>query len=238
MDENQLASQLAPQIINEVNQLQATGYSEVLTMIIRLLIAALAGAIVAWFAKRRCDHTTDPTLTFTLLLMCMLIAMATQIIGSNMARAFSLVGALSIVRFRTAVSSTQDVAFVLAAVVVGMAIGAGQLLVGFAGLTIFAVVSCLPIEKFLNNKTQALGNRFWKLQIESTLGSELQWRSTLESLTSFQELIGTQTIRRGSAVEFEYRVQLRPEIDSIELSQKLGAVPQVESVSIKIVEVD
>ena len=53
--------------------------------------------------------------------------MVTQVIGDNVARAFSLVGALSIVRFRTVVRDTQDTAFVIFAVVVGMAVGARDL---------------------------------------------------------------------------------------------------------------
>ena len=52
--------------------------------------------------------------------------MVTQVIGDNVARAFSLVGALSIVRFRTVVRDTQDTAYVIFAVAVGMAVGANH----------------------------------------------------------------------------------------------------------------
>jgi uncharacterized membrane protein YhiD involved in acid resistance len=47
------------------------------------------------------------------------------VIGSNIARAFSLVGALSIVRFRTAIKDPRDVGFVFASLAVGMASGTG-----------------------------------------------------------------------------------------------------------------
>jgi hypothetical protein len=53
----------------------------------------------------------------TLALLSVLIAMSTQVIGDNVARAFSLVGALSIVRFRTVVRDTKDTAYVIFAVV-------------------------------------------------------------------------------------------------------------------------
>src|SRR2546430_8185921 len=59
---------------------------------------------------------------------------STQVIGDNVARAFSLVGALSIVRFRTVVRDTQDTAFVIFSVVVGMAIGAAHTDTTSAGL--------------------------------------------------------------------------------------------------------
>jgi len=58
----------------------------------------------------------------------------TQVIGDNVARAFSLVGALSIVRFRTVVRDTQDTAYVIFAVVVGMAVGANDLWVSLIGI--------------------------------------------------------------------------------------------------------
>ena len=71
----------------------------------------------------------------------MLIAMVTQVIGDNVARAFSLVGALAIVRFRTVVRDTQDTAFVMLSVVVGMAVGARAPLVAVIGLALVAVVA-------------------------------------------------------------------------------------------------
>ena len=48
------------------------------------------------------------------------------IIGDSIARAFSLVGALSIIRFRTAIQDPRDIGFVFYALAVGMAIGAGN----------------------------------------------------------------------------------------------------------------
>jgi hypothetical protein len=65
--------------------------------------------------------------------------MVAQVIGSNVARAFSLVGALSIVRFRTVVRDTQDTAFVIFAVIVGMAAGADHLWVALSGLCVVAI---------------------------------------------------------------------------------------------------
>lgn len=52
-------------------------------------------------------------------------ALIMVVIGSNIARAFSLVGALSIVRFRTAIKDPRDVGFVFASLAVGMGCGTG-----------------------------------------------------------------------------------------------------------------
>ena len=75
------------------------------------------------------------------MLLSILIAMVTQVIGDNVARAFSLVGALSIVRFRTVVRDTVDTAFVIFAVAVGMAVGANHPSVALSGIAIVGLAA-------------------------------------------------------------------------------------------------
>ena len=101
----------------------------------RLGGAALLGAVVAWIYQRtRPPSDTSSSLAVTLVLLSILIAMVTQVIGDNVARAFSLVGALSIVRFRTVVRDTVDTAFVIFAVAIGMAAGANNTSVALSGI--------------------------------------------------------------------------------------------------------
>src|SRR4030065_2705428 len=61
----------------------------------------------------------------TLVLMGVVVALIMMIVGSNIARAFSLVGALSIIRFRNAVKETRDVGFIFLAMALGMSAGTG-----------------------------------------------------------------------------------------------------------------
>src|ERR1700758_1530081 len=106
-----------------------------LDVLVRLLIALALGGVVSWiYCRTRRDADIAPSFPTTLVLLSVLIAMVTQVIGDNVARAFSLVGALSIVRFRTVVRDTQDTAYVIFAVVVGMAIGAKNPWVAIIGL--------------------------------------------------------------------------------------------------------
>src|SRR3954447_21862007 len=110
-------------------------------MFVRLVLALVLGLAIAWVYRRaRGLNGEAESFGVTLVLLTILIAIVTQVIGDNVARAFSLVGALSIVRFRTVVRDTQDTAYVIFAVAVGMAVGAGHpwlaiaaiLVVGFA----------------------------------------------------------------------------------------------------------
>lgn len=95
----------------------------------KLVMAFVFGACIALIhALFRKGHDDRPNgLGTTLVLLCVIVALVTYVIGNNVARAFGLVGALSIVRFRTTVGDTRDTAFVIFAVAIGMAVGAGYL---------------------------------------------------------------------------------------------------------------
>ena len=66
------------------------------------------------------------TTVHTMIIMAVVVSLIMLIIGTNIARAFSLVGALSIIRFRNAVKESRDVAFFFLAMAIGMACGTGH----------------------------------------------------------------------------------------------------------------
>src|SRR6266511_5964203 len=183
-----------------------------LEVLLRLLIALALGALVAWiYRATRKSAEMSASFSVTLVLLAILIAMVTQVIGDNIARAFSLVGALSIVRFRTVVRDTQDTAYVIFAVVVGMAIGAKDpwvavLGIGVVGLAAFAtmaragMLSNSPPE-FLLSLRVGLGH-----DVDAILGG------TLDTHLLKRELMSVGTARQGVALELIYQTRLRPEV--------------------------
>ncbi|MFM8579880.1 MAG: DUF4956 domain-containing protein, partial [Planctomycetaceae bacterium] len=119
----------------------------------RLGAAVLLGLGVAGFYKgsHGRDRGATAGLATTLVLMSVQIALVSIVIGSSVARAFSLVGALSIVRFRTVVDDTRDTAFVIFAVVEGMAAGAGLFVVGALGLPMVGLLA-LGMDRILDRR--------------------------------------------------------------------------------------
>jgi uncharacterized membrane protein YhiD involved in acid resistance len=98
------------------------------------------------------------TFVLTMILMSITVSFIMLIIGSNLARAFSLVGALSIIRFRNAVKDSRDTGFIFLSMAIGMACGTKIYLM--AGLfTIMSSVILLLLNKFYfasNSKEQRL----------------------------------------------------------------------------------
>ncbi len=199
-------------------------------LIIRLLGAWLAGCAVALIALRGMNPKVRRTLPLTLVLMSVLIAMATQIIGDNIARAFSLVGALSIVRFRTAVSDSRDVAFVLASVVIGMSIGADQWLVAGFGLVVIAI-ACRTIgwlDRGVSDKPEVAEKS--KLKIQTEIAAQGVSEDQLNRYCQSVALVSASTSRKGASTTFVYQVQLKPEVSKGAVMSELNNTPGVESV--------
>jgi uncharacterized membrane protein YhiD involved in acid resistance len=80
----------------------------------------------------------------TMLLMGVTTSVVMMIIGSNIARAFSLVGALSIIRFRTAMKDPRDTGFLFAGMIAGMGCGT-QFYMPSIALTVFISVLLLAV---------------------------------------------------------------------------------------------
>src|SRR5688500_18129651 len=178
---------------------------------LRLLAALGLGAVVELvYRATRPASDVAPSFTATLVLLCILIAMVTQVIGDNVARAFSLVGALSIVRFRTIVRDTQDTAYVIFAVGVGMAAGAGQYWVVVAGI---AVVTIAAVAMRKAPGAAGAPPLLFALQIRLGIGHDplMLFGPALDEHARDRQLLSITTARQGLAIETSYRVTLREE---------------------------
>ena len=204
-----------------------------LDVTLRLTAALLFGLAVAWIYRRaRGPAAASGSFPGTLVLLTVLIAMVTQVIGDNVARAFSLVGALSIVRFRTVVRDTQDTAYVIFAVVIGMSVGAHNLLVAALGFALVGVAA------WLLSRTEPGADELvpaWQLSLRVALGldAESLAGAVLSQHLQKRELMSVETARQGVALDCVYEVQLRPGASAANLIKELNRLEGLQGVSLK-----
>ena len=109
------------QLMNAVGSMLTYSYQE---MVINIVLAAVLGFVLA--LVYRYTHkglSYSQSFTQTIFFVSIIVAIVMMVIGSSLAKAFAMVGALSIIRFRTVVKDTRDIAFVFLALAVGMAAG-------------------------------------------------------------------------------------------------------------------
>lgn len=205
-----------------------------LEILVRLCLSAIFGGLVA-LVYRRSRNEVDITPTFppTLVLLSILIAMVTQVIGDNVARAFSLVGALAIVRFRTVVRDTQDTAFVILAVVVGMAVGASAPWVAAIGLGIVAVVAIMMKPPATGD--YITGHLPLLLRVRIGLGHDAEslLGSTLDVYFSHRRMQSIETTKHGVSIDVAYEAKLREPGTPEQLVRALNRIEGVQSVRVE-----
>ena len=207
-----------------------------LVVLVRLVIAMGFGGLVA-FVYRHTRPSDDVASSFsiTLVLLTILIAMVTQVIGDNIARAFSLVGALSIVRFRTVVRDTQDTAYVIFAVVVGMAIGASAPWVALIGVVVVACAAAIMRHRGSVSPTAQLP---YLLNVRLALGHDPKelLGPALDQHAANRRLVSFATALKGLSLEVSYRTSLRTDDSAADLVKALNRVEGVQSVALQRVD--
>lgn len=202
-------------------------------MTIRVIVGLFFGFIVAgiYLLSRGRPNQDATSLPTTLVLLSVLIALVTMVIGNSVARAFGLVGALSIVRFRTVVEDTRDTAFVIFAVVVGMASGAGYMLLAAIGIPFVAIAAFVMRDV---GSAKVLSPAML-LMVRIGLGHdpEALLRGVFEKFLSDRRLTATSTARQGAAIELTYQVRLKQLGDAITLVSELNRVEGVQSVELR-----
>ncbi len=206
-------------------------------VLVRLLAALVLGAVVAWIYSRttRGDESAA-SLPTTLILLAVLIAMVTQVIGDSVARAFSLVGALSIVRFRTVVRDTRDTAFVIFAVVVGMATGSQHPWVAVLGIVVAGGASFLLAWREGSPSGPAATVMILRLRVSA--GSELDPLLDQAIGSAPRRLLSLATAKQGTSFEAAYEITLDKKLSPEELVKQLHRMDGIHDVRLTVRGVD
>lgn len=147
-----------------------------------------------------------PGFTITLIMLPVIISIIILLVGNNVARAFSLAGAFSIIRFRSAPGDPKDIAYIFFTLAVGLASGMGY--IGYAG--IFTVILCavmIIIEKakFAMPKTKSLR---LKVLIPEDLNYEGLFDEILNKYVVSWKVEAVKTKDFGALFELTYRLNV------------------------------
>jgi len=204
---------------------------------LRIGVAVLAGFVIAgvYRACVRKPPLEQQAFMTTLVLICALVAMTALVVDNSVARAFSLVGALAIVRFRTVVQDTRDTAFVIFAVVAGMSAGVGNWVLCAVGIPLIAVVALVRTrgaEKAASPGAGSAAGEESPLLVRIGTGGDpvADLEPVLRSRLADWRLVRTVTARQGAALELTFRVRMKPGGDAVALVREVNAAPGVQHV--------
>ncbi len=194
--------------MNIFNIQDLTGEFSVMDVVLVLVLSFLLSAFIGWIYKITHRGTSyTQSFVFTLVLNGMVVAMVMMVVGSNIARAFSLVGALSIIRFRNAVKETRDVGFIFFTMAIGMAIGTKFYLLAIIAAVVISLVILMMTR--MNWFAREMSNQILRVQVPNDLPFDHLFDHVFLKYTSISELISVDSDRSGAFTELIYSIGMK-----------------------------
>ncbi len=195
-----------------------------------MALALVLGLLVA--SVYRATHkglSYSQSFTLTLVFVTLVVSVVMMVIGSSLARAFALVGALSIIRFRTVVKDTKDTAFVFFGLALGMAAGTSNYFLAVAaGLFITAVAFVLHK---LNYGALYKSEFILRFVFDQSHGSE-NYLQVIDRNVRRSNLLHIEPSGDGAILSLTYDVILREGAEANQFASQVGAVEGVAEVTL------
>jgi len=191
-----------------------------LDILLGLLTAFMAGSFIYGVYKYTYKGVLySPSFNITLLVMTMITSLVIMTISTNVVLSLGMVGALSIVRFRTAIKDPLDVVFMFWAIAAGISSGAGLYLLTLLGAVIIgAVIVVLSRKKHTDT--------LYLLVIHYTEEANDEVKRELQKL---DYTLKSKVVRKNM---MEITAEIRLKIDNTAFMNKLGDLDGVQDVSL------
>jgi len=207
------------QLLNTTGNLLTYSYYE---MMINLALAIVLGFFVA--SVYRYTHkglSYSQSFTQTILYVTVIVSLVMMVIGGSLARAFALVGALSIIRFRTVVKDTKDTAFIFAGLGVGMAAGTSNYFLAAVG-TVF--ICALALILYKSNYGALYKSEFILRFIFDQSHSSAAYLEVLQQFAKRSNMLHIEPSGDGQFLKLTYDITLKEDTTADKLTQAFDAV--------------
>jgi uncharacterized membrane protein YhiD involved in acid resistance len=166
--------------------------------VITLPIAGALGAVLAFRPQRRGTPPRTPPVIQTQIILSLVGALVMLVVGASLARAFGIVGAASLVRYRAKVDDPKDAGVMLCCLAIGLASGVGIYL--FATFATAFIWSALWVLESIEPQTR--NNFLLKIKVKEAMGL----RDPIEAVLRGNKV--RYELRASSAEDMTYSVQM------------------------------
>ena len=185
----------------------SVGESLTFTSTLAIIFATIfLGVIISVLYIKTNKNMDVQGFAITLIMLPAIIAIIILLVGNNVARAFSLAGAFSIIRFRSAPGGPKDLSYIFFTLAVGLSAGMGY--IGYAFL--FTIILCavmLVLDKidYGKLKTNSLD---LKITVPENLNYEETFDDVLSKHTTSWQLVKVKTKEFGALFELNYKIAM------------------------------
>lgn len=206
-----------------------------LSIIYALMLAFVLGTVVALLYMKTFQGLSYSRNFIHCLVLCPLVtAVAMQAIGDNLARGIGMVGAISLLRFRSNLKDPRDMFFLFASLAVGVACGVHSYSIAAIGCIGFVLASLVLASSPFGHSNQYDG------LLRFNLGKSLHTSKALENLMaeyckSFA-LVTIREIAQGERLDYSYQFKLKKTYSYNDFLAKLQELDNIKGVNLMLQE--
>ncbi len=206
------------------------------TDVIANLLVALTCGLLLSMVYRSTYRGPSYSVTFvnSLVLLTIIASIVIMVIGNNIARAFGLVGAMSIIRFRTAIRDTMDLVFIFLSLAIGMACGVGLTAVALVG----SLIAGLVVLALTYTHYGAPRRRHFLLQIIRQSSEQTDLTQALSRVCKSIKLVSMKNVGMEDLTESNYHITLKDIRKTEEIVQSVRQMNGVQQVNVYFDEDD
>jgi uncharacterized membrane protein YhiD involved in acid resistance len=206
-------------------------------VLLNLFVALFCGLVISIVYRIVYNGPSySPNFVNSITLLTLITALVIMVIGNNLARAFGLVGAMSIIRFRTAVRDTLDIVFIFYALTIGMACGVGLHGIAIGGTIVVNIVIIVLVKSRMANPRK----QHFLLQVSysTSIDYETDINKPLQKFCRNVKLVSIKNIEGSTLVEAFYHVDMKKNQDTNELINLINKKEGVTSINMFFDEVE
>ncbi len=197
-------------------------------ILLNFAVAFTLGMLVSWiYKKTHRGLSYSQSFMLTNIFIAVIVCMVIMVIGNNLARAFALVGALSIIRFRTVVKDTKDTAYIFWALAAGLAAGTGSYFLAIAGSTIISIMAY--VLHYTNYGSLNKSEFILQFRADNT-NNDLKYISIIQNYAKTSSLLHAEPSGDGSSTKLSYDITMKDEHDQNNLSADLASTQSISEV--------
>ncbi len=202
-----------------------------LTVLAGIVGAFILSLVIAWvYKKSHKGLSYSQSFIVALVLMGTLVAVVMLIIGTSVARAFTLFGAFTLIRFRTAVKDTRDIAFVFWALVTGLAVGTGNIVIAVIETAVVSLI-VFALTK-INFGSIANFDAILTIVSDVSRGATGNYKSVFDRYLKRTNLLNAASRTANTKMELSFHVQLLRWEEMTAFLNELRSVPGIEEVNL------
>lgn len=191
---------------NQLVEVNAT--ANIIDVCAAIIAAAVLGGLIFLTYKMTSDEFAfDKNIGLVLFLVPVVVALLLSVIGTNVARAFSIAGVLAIVRYRSAVIKPRDLVYIFFGMGAGFAVGVRL----YIPALIFVILTCIIVVVYTACTSGERKNikKSLKIAVPENINYDGLFDEVLAKYTSASRMTGVRIISGGTVTELTYAVKIK-----------------------------